>query len=593
MLARTLLLAGASLNFAPGAFGQARTVWDVQHINQPNSYVRQFDLLPRPDGGVVSVGAAYSSASGTATVEALAVAMGENGDVLWSWSAPIQGAAWGDGFRGDYVSAASDAQGAVYVAHSRDLESSLVKLEADGTVAWSRDLPRVFPENGAFQAIDVDVSPAGDLVHVVGCGYRDTWPRSGIYTFDAQGQLAWTWPTVPAGDEGLPVGLKVDADGDVHIYGQTDYFASYDYTEMRREFSAAGALLGVGGGPSSSFVSTSGGAVDHLGNAGFVSSGSVSNFPNSDPYVALQITGPGWASGYFDLIPAGLNPSIGHRVAFDGAGNALVFGVGNEILRVSPTAGFLPSFQVPSMAQIQDVRALPGGGLLVSGGFGSSGNGDDSVDARLDAQGATLWSQRRRGSTRHPLFRQLGLPVGGGRVVLDGRGNAFSSNFTSNLAGVAGWRVGVRKILVGDGVGSAYCAPSTPNSTGTGATLEAFGEAGQAANNLTLIASDLPPNTFVLFITSLTPGSIPGPGGSMGTLCVDGSIGRFVAPGQVRRSEQNGVASLQLDLDELPQSTGVVPGQAGQTWHFQGWYRDFVGGAPTANFSSAVSVTLQ
>lgn len=593
MLARALSLVGLPLALAAVAHGQARTVWDVQHLNDPNPYVLHYDLVPRPDGGVVSVGAAYSSQSAGASLDAVAVAMSENGDVLWSWRAPMQPAGWGFGFTGDYVSATGDADGAVYVAYSENIESKLVKLRADGTVAWARPLPRFGTDYDAFIAIDVEVSPAGDLVHIVGSGYNGTWPRTGVYTFDPQGQQQWSWPGPMDDDRGLPVGMTVDSDGDVHVFGQSDYFGSYHYSQKRFELSSTGTLIATSGGPSSSFVSTSGGASDGAGNAAFVSSGSVSNFPNSDPYVALQLTGPSIGIGSYDLIPLGLNPSMGHRVAFDQAGNVLVFGVGRRIKRISPTAGVLPEFDVPSMTFVQDVRALPDGGLLVSGGRGTNGAVDNAVDARLDAQGNTLWSTQRRGSTRQSSARILGLPRPGGNVVLDGRGNAFSSNYTDGLAGLPGWRVGVRKVLLGDDVGSQYCAAPTPNSTGVGATLEAFGDPLRAADNLTLIASDLPPNTFLLFITSLTSGSSPGPGGSMGTLCVGGSIGRFVAPGQIRRSEQNGVASLQIDLDELPQGVGTVSGQAGQTWHFQGWYRDLVGGMPTANFSSAVAVTFQ
>ena len=48
--------------------------------------------------------------------------------------------------------------------------------------------------------------------------------------------------------------------------------------------------------------------------------------------------------------------------------------------------------------------------------------------------------------------------------------------------------------------------------------------------------------------------------------------------------------SIQVDLTAVPQPTGTVAVQPGDTWNFQAWYRDLGG---TNNFTDAVSVTFQ
>jgi hypothetical protein len=143
----------------------------------------------------------------------------------------------------------------------------------------------------------------------------------------------------------------------------------------------------------------------------------------------------------------------------------------------------------------------------------------------------------------------------------------------------------------GGGVGSPYCV-SVSNSTGVGATLGATGSATVASNDLTLEAASLPTNAFGFFITSRTQGMVSQPGGSQGILCLGGSIGRYVGPGQIKNSGATGSFSLQLNLTAMPQPGGAVGAAPGDTWNFQAWYRDAVGGLPTSNFTEGLSVTF-
>lgn len=143
------------------------------------------------------------------------------------------------------------------------------------------------------------------------------------------------------------------------------------------------------------------------------------------------------------------------------------------------------------------------------------------------------------------------------------------------------------------GLGTSYCSPAVANSTGNPATIEASGSLSVAANDVTLTADDLPQSSFGFFLTSRTQGLVMNPGGSMGTLCLGGSIGRYVGPGQIKNSGAVGSYFLDLDLTQTPTPTGLVAIATGETWNFQSWYRDAVGGVATSNFTNGVSLTFQ
>lgn len=146
--------------------------------------------------------------------------------------------------------------------------------------------------------------------------------------------------------------------------------------------------------------------------------------------------------------------------------------------------------------------------------------------------------------------------------------------------------------LGGPGLILFSSCPGVPNSTGAGAELRAFGSPVAADNNVTLLATRLPPMAFGFFITSVTEATIPTPGGSQGTLCVGGGIGRYVGPGQVLASGASGVFSLALDLTSTPTPTGFVSVGAGETRFFQGWYRDANPGV-TSNFTASLKINFR
>jgi hypothetical protein len=142
-------------------------------------------------------------------------------------------------------------------------------------------------------------------------------------------------------------------------------------------------------------------------------------------------------------------------------------------------------------------------------------------------------------------------------------------------------------------LGTRYCSPPVLNSLAHPGTLFVTGSAVASQNDVTLHASNLPLNAFGFFLCSRTQAQIAQPGGSLGVLCVGGSIGRYVGPGQVKNGGTGGSFRLDIDLAAMPQPSQPVAAAPGETWNFTAWYRDSVGGATVSNFTDAVGVTFQ
>lgn len=141
------------------------------------------------------------------------------------------------------------------------------------------------------------------------------------------------------------------------------------------------------------------------------------------------------------------------------------------------------------------------------------------------------------------------------------------------------------------GPGTSYCGPAANNSTGSPAVMSATGSASLAANDLELVATGLPTQAFAFFLTSRTQGFIANPAGSQGNLCLAGSIGRYVGPGQILNSGTTGEIQLAIDATRLPTPSGLVIGQVGEQWNFTTWFRDAIGGAATSNFADGYTLT--
>ena len=164
-----------------------------------------------------------------------------------------------------------------------------------------------------------------------------------------------------------------------------------------------------------------------------------------------------------------------------------------------------------------------------------------------------------------------------------GEWNDAEENHTSTTDYLVEYNVG--------GFGTNYCA-ANPNSTGGSSAISADGSQTAASNDLTLTASGLPSNSFGFFIASRTQGFAGNPGGSQGNLCLGGAIGRFQQ--QIVNSGSGGAFSIQADLSAFPDpALGTVVVVPGDTWNFQAWHRDAVGGSTTSNFTNGLEIIFQ
>ncbi len=143
-----------------------------------------------------------------------------------------------------------------------------------------------------------------------------------------------------------------------------------------------------------------------------------------------------------------------------------------------------------------------------------------------------------------------------------------------------------------DSIGEDYCDASA-NSSGSAARISAVGSPLLSDNSMTLRVEGAPAGVFGFFLVSRDRGLIQNPAGSAGDLCLGGSIGRFVAPGQVVASSLQGVMTLPIDLTALPIGTGTIAGAVGDTFSFTAWFRDTIFGAATSNFANGVTVSLR
>ena len=133
-------------------------------------------------------------------------------------------------------------------------------------------------------------------------------------------------------------------------------------------------------------------------------------------------------------------------------------------------------------------------------------------------------------------------------------------------------------------VGTPTCA-SFPNSTGLIGQLTGLGSAVASRNLLILNGSQLPSNSLGYLLASRSPGFVPNPGGSSGVLCLGGSLVRF--NDSVLMSGPSGVLSIQPNLTLFPNGQAVL---LGETWYFQMWFRDALGGVVGSNTTRALRV---
>lgn len=136
-------------------------------------------------------------------------------------------------------------------------------------------------------------------------------------------------------------------------------------------------------------------------------------------------------------------------------------------------------------------------------------------------------------------------------------------------------------------IGVPYCT-AAPNSSGVTGLTSALGSTDLADSDVQVEASRLPQNVFGYFVLSSTQGFVANPGGSIGNLCLGGTIGRFA--GNVQNSGLFGSFALWVDPQSVPSPTGAVAIQSGETWSFQAWHRDLTPSGAGSNFTQGLAI---
>ncbi|MEM1448756.1 MAG: hypothetical protein AAF957_17625 [Planctomycetota bacterium] len=214
------------------------------------------------------------------------------------------------------------------------------------------------------------------------------------------------------------------------------------------------------------------------------------------------------------------------------------------------------------------------------------GGNADVVLCSGDLAGGYFGLAERRGTIGFPL-----LSENGPSIVTDWEGGDTGSS-PNGFVGYLFDEIG--RIVQGAYVrsefaevcGYQYCEANT-NSTGRPAWVAAYGDNSTTASKV-ISVYDAPPGSPCFILVARADGFVPLVGGSSGNLCLGGlNFGRysnFVAP-----TDQFGRYELTISPQTIAQPNGTIAAQSGETWYFQGWFRDF-DGAVTSNLTNGVAV---
>jgi outer membrane protein assembly factor BamB len=139
---------------------------------------------------------------------------------------------------------------------------------------------------------------------------------------------------------------------------------------------------------------------------------------------------------------------------------------------------------------------------------------------------------------------------------------------------------------------SVHCTGGAPNATGVQATLTLEGSPF-AGGELTAVVAGLEPLGMfgVVLVGDAVSAPTPLPG-SVGDLCVGGTVGRLVGPPLL--PDASGVQRHMFSTAPLVTTAGATLVQPGDTFTFQLWHRDTApGGAAVGNTSTAMALTFR
>lgn len=252
---------------------------------------------------------------------------------------------------------------------------------------------------------------------------------------------------------------------------------------------------------------------------------------------------------------------------------------GQEARHYDSAGNLLSSF--PLTFAPWEVELAADGTLWMTEGLASK------IVRHLDPTGAVLatWSYA------HGTPEGLAEAEDGSLWVTTAEGKLQRVDSAGNL--LASFPVGAGAIFVqvvapGGPLGQSFCGPAVPNSTGSPGAIAASGRPYVLLDELSLEATDLPPDRFGIFLAGLTQG-LSQPAGSQGNLCLAAPFALYQA--DVASTGPLGRMELALDLTAIP-TNPPAPVMPGETWSFQAWFRDRNPGS-TTNFTDGVAVTFQ
>ena len=292
-----------------------------------------------------------------------------------------------------------------------------------------------------------------------------------------------------------------------------------------------------------------------------------------------SVSGPGLTDPVLAQLAQGQSVEWGFRTSDIGTAtgpNGLAYSVANIGSRIVSGASMVGAVHAPGLNQLEIID--------------EPSTGVDSLTASMELPGqATALLQITNGSGSLISNNAITSLIGIGFVPFGG--TSMTGQISDGVSTVSFSFVLVAFTDYDGPIGANYCT-ANPNSTGAVASITVEGSGQAAENDLTLRASGLPVDAFGFFITSRMQGVVLNPGGSDGNLCVTGSIGRYVGPGQIQQADASGAMSLTIDVTQMPQPIGFVAAVAGDNWSFQTWYRDSSPAGATSNFTNGFELAF-
>ncbi len=524
-------------------------------------------ILTVDTGGVVTgweVTEFQEPAEGVAVIQRLT----ENGDLAWEVTHPLEGQKFFGLYYHQFLGGLGvSPDGAVAYAIVSNDSLELTMLNADGTQRWSTSVSPVVGPN--YDKVNIEVAPNGDLVAIANEGLWAGYPsvRSDVWRLDAaSGAILWT-VSKTAEDFAR---VAVDALGNTYIMVRSDGSGS---TRVTR-YDSAGVSTGFArlvGSFASEVLSC-----DDRGRCATITRSSGGTRVTSIN-ASLEVE---WTQDFFN--------EIDYNVAQMADGHVIVYRRNESFaLRRYDRQGNLvgsPPPPSPDPYRYRQVVAKPNGNSVSIAQINTASVGFycRTIVEEHDPAGALVHSYEL------PVTPSM-CPRGHG-VAVDKRANVYGI-YTKFMSGFNPF-CATSKLLISEDLGVQYCSPAAANSTGRYAKVRALGSTSVMDNNLSLLFQDLPPGSTLLPVGSRMTGFVPMAGGSQGTLCLGGGVGRFDEPGEIRMATSEGLTSVQLELTQFPTPGGLISAMAGEVWNFQAWYRD-ANPTLTSNFTDAVAVTLR